>query len=378
MARDYYDILGVGRGASDEEIKKAFRQKAKQYHPDINKDDKEAEAKFKEVNEAYSVLSDKEKRSQYDAYGHEAYTQNASGGGGAGYGGGFGGGGFGGFGDIFDTIFGGGGFGGFGGNPTGPEQGEDIRVDVSLTLEEAFTGVTREITVGRSENCPTCHGSGAKPGTSPKTCTVCGGTGQVRRAQQTALGRFMTTSVCTACGGTGEIIDSPCADCRGRGTVRRQRKIKVKIPAGIDNGQYVTLSREGSAGKRGGPNGDVYVVASVKPHRLFKRNGADLSMEMPISFVQAALGDELRVPTLTEDAKYRMPEGTQPGTVVRLKGKGMPRIRGGQGDLFVTLKVEVPKNLTERQKELLREFDGHSTKEGKKGKGLFDKIFNQE
>ena len=300
------------------------------------------------------------------------------GGGGAGYGGGFGGGGFGGFGDIFDTIFGGGGFGGFGGNPTGPEQGEDIRVDVSLTLEEAFTGVTREITVGRSENCPTCHGSGAKPGTSPKTCTVCGGTGQVRRAQQTALGRFMTTSVCTACGGTGEIIDSPCADCRGRGTVRRQRKIKVKIPAGIDNGQYVTLSREGSAGKRGGPNGDVYVVASVKPHRLFKRNGADLSMEMPISFVQAALGDELRVPTLTEDAKYRMPEGTQPGTVVRLKGKGMPRIRGGQGDLFVTLKVEVPKNLTERQKELLREFDGHSTKEGKKGKGLFDKIFNQE
>ena len=211
-----------------------------------------------------------------------------------------------------------------------------------------------------------------------RTCTVCGGTGQVRRAQQTALGRFMTTSVCTACGGTGEIIDSPCADCRGRGTVRRQRKIKVKIPAGIDNGQYVTLSREGSVGKRGGPNGDVYVVASVKPHRLFKRNGADLSMEMPISFVQAALGDELRVPTLTEDAKYRMPEGTQPGTVVRLKGKGMPRIRGGQGDLFVTLKVEVPKNLTERQKELLREFDGHSTKEGKKGKGLFDKIFNQE
>ena len=356
--RDYYEVLGVERGASDAEIKSAYRRLAKKYHPDLNPGDKEAEAAFKEVSEAYEVLSDDQKRARYDQFGHEDPTM---GGGGYSYGGGAGG-----FEDIFETIFGGGGgfggFGGFGGGSrqnNGPVRGDDLRYNLTISFEEAVFGCKKEITITRNENCDNCGGTGAKPGTQPVTCDQCHGTGTVTRVQQTMLGAMRTQTTCPKCGGEGKIISDPCPKCSGKGTVRRSRTITVTIPAGIDNGQALTLRGEGEPGKRGGGAGDLYVAISVRPHRKFRRDGQNLYSEMNISFAQAALGDELNIETLKESVKETISEGTQPDHVLRVKGQGVPYLRNPsqRGDLFVTLKVEVPKRLNEKQRMALKLFD---------------------
>ena len=356
--RDYYEVLGVERGASEAEIKSAYRRLAKKYHPDLNPGDKEAEAAFKEVNEAYEVLSDDQRRARYDQFGHEDPT--AAGGNYGSYTTYTGGSGFE---DIFETIFGSGGFGGFGGGSAqrnnGPERGNDLRYNLTINFEEAVFGCKKEINIARNENCDNCGGTGAKPGTSPVTCDQCHGTGTVTRVQQTMLGSMRTSAPCPKCGGEGKIISDPCPKCGGKGTVRRQRTITVTIPAGIDNGQALTLRGEGEPGKRGGPSGDLYVAISVRPHRKFRRDGVNLYSEMNISFAQAALGDELNIETLKESVKETIPEGTQPDTVLRVKGQGVPVLRNPsqRGDLFVTLKIEVPKRLNEKQRMSLKLFD---------------------
>ncbi len=375
--RDYYEVLGVNKGASDDEIKKAYRAAAKKCHPDLNPGkEAEAEAKFKEVNEAYDVLKDKEKRARYDQFGHAGVDPSY--GGGAGYGGGFGG-GFGGFdvGDIFESFFG----GGFGGQSAGsarrngPKKGKDIQQYIEITFEEAAFGVDREVTIYRMESCNSCSGSGAKKGTTPVTCSVCGGTGQIRTTQRTPFGNFSSATTCNSCGGTGQTIPNPCPDCKGSGQIRHQRKINVSIPAGIDDGQTISLKGEGSAGTKGGPNGDLYITISIKKHELFTRNGYDVTFEMPISFVSAALGDTVRVPTLDGEVEYKIAEGTQSGTVYRFKGKGIPNLRGrGRGDQYVKFNVEVPKGLSEKQKELLREFDKLDNGNNKERGKFFDML----
>lgn len=355
--RDYYEVLGVERGASQAEIKSAYRKLAKKYHPDLNPGDKQAEAAFKEVNEAYEVLSDDQRRARYDQFGHEDPTAA---------GGNYGSyttytGGAGGFDDIFESIFGS--FGGFGGSTrqaaNGPVRGDDLRYNLTINFEEAIFGCKKEISITRDEACDTCGGSGAKPGTSPKTCDQCHGTGQVTRIQQTMLGSMRTSSPCPKCGGTGKIITDPCPKCGGKGTIRRQRSITVTIPAGIDNGQALTLRGQGEPGQRGGPAGDLYIAITVRPHRKFRRDGANLYSEMTISFAQAALGDEVEIETLKGSVKETIAEGTQPGQVIRVRGEGVPSLRNPsqRGDLFVTLKVEVPKRLNERQRMALRLFD---------------------
>lgn len=352
--RDYYEVLGVSKGASDDEIKKAYRKQAKKYHPDLNPNNKEAEAKFKEVNEAYGVLSDQEKRQRYDQFGHAGVDPNFGAGGAGGYGGFEG---FGGFEDIFGDIFGG--FGGRGrSRANGPVKGRDVQVSVSLSFEEAAFGAERELSLNRTESCPDCHGSGAAHPEDVQTCSVCNGTGQVRSVQRTILGSMQTVTACTNCGGTGKVVKTPCSTCSGKGSVRKQRKIKVKIPAGIDDNQTISLRGEGDAGLRGGPSGDLYVTVSVKPHPLFKRSGFDVLCDVPITFVQASLGWEMEVPTLDGRVKYTIPEGTQTGTVFRLKGKGIPQLRrNARGDQYVKVNVEVPTHLSGRQKEILREFE---------------------
>ena len=355
--RDYYEVLGVERGASEAEIKSAYRRLAKKYHPDLNPGDKEAEAAFKEVNEAYEVLSDDQRRARYDQFGHEDPTAGGNYGSYTTYTGGSG------FEDIFETIFGSGGFGGFGGGSAqrsnGPERGNDLRYNLTISFEEAVFGCKKEINIARNENCDNCGGTGAKPGTSPVTCDQCHGTGTVTRVQQTMLGSMRTSAPCPKCGGEGKIISDPCPKCGGKGTVRRQRTITVTIPAGIDNGQALTLRGEGEPGKRGGPSGDLYVAISVRPHRKFRRDGVNLYSEMNISFAQAALGDELNIETLKESVKETIPEGTQPDTVLRVRGQGVPVLRNPsqRGDLFVTLKIEVPKRLNEKQRMSLKLFD---------------------
>lgn len=355
--RDYYEVLGVERGASEAEIKSAYRRLAKKYHPDLNPGDKEAEAAFKEVNEAYEVLSDDQRRARYDQFGHEDPTAGGNYGSYTTYTGGSG------FEDIFETIFGSGGFGGFGGGSAqrsnGPERGNDLRYNLTVSFEEAVFGCKKEINIARNENCDSCGGTGAKPGTSPVTCDQCHGTGTVTRVQQTMLGSMRTSAPCPKCGGEGKIISDPCPKCGGKGTVRRQRTITVTIPAGIDNGQALTLRGEGEPGKRGGPSGDLYVAISVRPHRKFRRDGVNLYSEMNISFAQAALGDELNIETLKESVKETIPEGTQPDTVLRVRGQGVPVLRNPsqRGDLFVTLKIEVPKRLNEKQRMSLKLFD---------------------
>ncbi len=354
--RDYYEVLGVDKGASDAEIKSAYRKLAKKYHPDLNPGDKVAEANFKEVNEAYETLSDPAKRQRYDQFGHEEPGM------GGGYGQGFGG--FSGdVGDIFQDLFGGafgGGFG-FGGNRqrSGPERGADLRYNISLKFEEAVFGCKREISILRNENCESCHGTGAKAGTQPKTCPQCHGTGQVTQVQNTAFGRFQTSRPCPTCKGEGKIIEQPCEKCGGRGTERRQRNITVTVPAGIDQGQMLTLRGEGEPGRKGGPAGDLFIGIDVKPNRDFKRDGQTLYTEKVISFAQAALGGEIEIPVLQgEPVKETLYEGTQPDTVLRIKGQGVPALRGGaRGDLLVTLKVEVPKRLNEKQRQALHAFD---------------------
>ena len=371
---DYYEVLGVGREASDSEIKSAFRKAAKQYHPDLHPGDKEAEAKFKEINEAYEVLSDSGKRAKYDQFGHAAFDPAA------GAGGGYGGAGFGDFSDIFSSVFGG--FGGFGGGSAyrnGPVQGNDLRYNLTITFEEAAFGVRKEILIPREDSCKTCGGSGAKPGTQPTTCTTCGGSGQVRVQQNTPFGSFATVRTCDACGGTGKIIKEPCQDCRGKGRVSKTNRIAVNVPAGINDGQTLTLRGEGEAGHRGGPNGDLYVVITVKPHKLFTRKGFDLYLDMNIPMTVASLGGEIQVPTLSGTVKYSSPEGTQPGTTFRLREQGVQRLNAsGKGDLLVRANVQIPKKLNDEQRELMQklaESFGDKVSESKPVKrSLFEKM----
>ena len=354
--RDYYEVLGVAKGASDDELKKAYRKLAKKYHPDVNPGDKEAEAKFKEVNEAYSILSDADKRARYDQFGHAGVDPNYGGGGG-----------FGDFGDvdlgdIFGSFFGGGfgGFGGFGGGGArrnGPQQGESLRASVTISFEEAAFGCEKEINLTRTEQCDECHGSGCAAGTTAETCPECRGSGSVRVQQRMGGMSFASTAPCSKCHGTGKIIHQPCKSCNGAGSVKRQKRILVTIPAGIDDGQAVSLRGQGNAGKNGGPAGDLIVGVRIKPHPHFQREGTTVLYEHPISFFQAAMGAELEIPTIDGKVKYTLPAGTQTGTTFRLRGKGIPELRGrGRGDQYVTGNVKIPTSLSSEQKRTLREF----------------------
>lgn len=373
--RDYYEILGVQKTATDAELKSAYRKLAKKYHPDINKDDKSAEAKFKEVNEAYEVLSDATKRSKYDQFGHAGVDPN--------FGGGYGsyGGGFGGFedfdlGDIFGSFFGGGFGGGASQRRNAPARGESIRTNVVLSFEEAAFGCKKEITVNRMESCSDCGGSGAEKGTSAETCATCHGTGSVKTTRRTPLGMVSTSGACPTCHGTGKIIKNPCKVCSGSGKKRVSRKLSVNIPAGIDEGQTVSLRGEGNAGSNGGPAGDVLITISVRPHHILTRDGTSVMCDVPITFTQAVLGAEIEVPTLDGKVKYTVPEGTQTGTVFRLRGKGVPVLSGSRrGDQFVRVNIEVPRNLNQKQKDLLTEFS-KSVGEGSytERKSFFEKL----
>ena len=353
--RDYYEVLGVSRGASEDEIKKAYKKMARKYHPDLNPGDKTAEEKFKEVNEAYEVLSDADKKARYDQYGHAGVDPNFGAGG---FGGGFDGSfDFGDLGDIFGSFFGGGFGGGRRTNPNAPQRGESIRMSIAISFEEAAFGCEKAVTVERYETCDTCHGNGCAPGTSPEVCPDCHGTGTVQVRRQTPMGVFATSSPCPKCGGKGRIIHQPCKDCRGSGMVRKKKTIQASIPAGIDNGQTISIRGQGNAGKNGGPAGDLLITITVRPHELFRREGTSVLCEAPITFTQAVLGAELEIPTIDGKVKYTLPEGTQSGTTFRLKGKGIPSINGrGRGDQYVTVYIETPKNLNKEQKEALKQF----------------------
>lgn len=353
--RDYYEVLGVSRGASEDEIKKAYKKMARKYHPDLNPGDKTAEEKFKEVNEAYEVLSDADKKARYDQYGHAGVDPNFGAGG---FGGGFDGSfDFGDLGDIFGSFFGGGFGGGRRTNPNAPQRGESIRMSIAISFEEAAFGCEKAVTVERYETCDTCHGNGCAPGTSPEVCPDCHGTGTVQVRRETPMGVFATSSPCPKCGGKGRIIHQPCKDCRGSGMVRKKKTIQASIPAGIDNGQTISIRGQGNAGKNGGPAGDLLITITVRPHELFRREGTSVLCEAPITFTQAVLGAELEIPTIDGKVKYTLPEGTQSGTTFRLKGKGIPSINGrGRGDQYVTVYIETPKNLNKEQKEALKKF----------------------
>ena len=354
--RDYYEVLGIQKGASEEEIKKAYKKLARKYHPDMNPGDKEAEEKFKEVNEANEVLSDPEKKARYDQFGFAGVDPNygAGAGGAGGFGGGFD---FGDLGDIFGSFFGGGFGGGRQRNPNAPQRGESIRASVSVSFTEAAFGCEKSVTLERSETCGTCKGNGCTPGTTPEICPDCHGTGTVQVRRQTPMGVFASNGPCRKCGGTGRLIHQPCPDCRGSGAVRKRKTIKVNIPAGIDHGQTISLRGQGNAGKNGGPAGDLLITVMVQPHELFRRDGVDVFCEAPITFSQAVLGAELEIPTIDGKVKYSIPEGTQTGTVFRLKGKGIPVLNGrGRGDQYVTVTIETPRNLNKEQKEALRKF----------------------
>lgn len=372
--RDYYEVLGVQKDASAEEIKKAYRKITKENHPDLHPGDKACEERFKEANEAYEVLSDDEKRQRYDQYGHAAFDPNA------GYGAGFDGfGGFedifggGGFGDIFSSIFGG---GTTRQNPNAPRKGDNVRAQVNISFEEAAFGCEKEITYARIEQCPDCKGTGCTPGTTAEVCPDCKGTGSVRTTQRTPFGLTQTMGPCQKCRGTGKIIHQPCKTCRGLGNIRRQHKMTVKIPAGIDDGQSISRAGFGNTGVNGGPAGDLLISVIVRPHAIFEREGTNIYMEQEISFAQATLGAELELPTLDGKVKYSIPEGTQPGTTFRLRGKGIPYLRSPstRGDQFVTVKVAVPRNLSGTQKEKLREYAA-AMGEGESGRsgGIFGK-----
>lgn len=368
--RDYYEVLGVQKGASEEEIKKAYRKLAKENHPDLHHNDKTAEAKFKEIGEAYEVLSDSDKRARYDQFGFAGVDPSYGAGAGAGdFTGGMG------FdfdlGNIFDSFFGG---GRSSRSSNAPRRGESIRVGAELTFEEAAFGCTRDVQVSRIENCPECKGTGCEEGTTPEICSRCSGSGTIRTQQRTAFGVMSSTASCPDCGGRGKIIHSPCSKCKGKGSVRRNTTVNVKIPAGIDDGQTVSMRGSGHKGSNGGPAGDLLITVMVKPHELFEREGTSVMYNMPVSFTQAALGDSVEVPTLDGKVKYSIPEGTQTDTVFRLRGKGIPNLNGGgRGDQFVRVTVETPKNLTGEQKEILRKFAatfGEDSKPKKKKRKL--------
>ncbi|MBQ9841888.1 MAG: molecular chaperone DnaJ [Clostridia bacterium] len=374
--RDYYEVLGVNKGASDDEIKKAYRKMAKEYHPDLHPGDKVAEAKFKEVGEAYEVLSDPQKKSRYDQFGHAGVDPNFGGGPGAG---GWGGVDvdFGDIGDIFSSIFG----GGFGGgtrrqNPNAPRQGSDVGASVFISFEEAAKGCKKKVKVERVTTCSDCSGSGARRGTSPTTCPVCGGSGMVNHQQRTPFGVMQTQSPCSRCQGRGRIIENPCPTCSGQGRVRKSGEVGINIPAGIDDGQVITIPGHGNAGVNGGPAGDLQVQVTVRPHPLFERDGFNIWYELPITYAQAALGAEVEIPTLDGKIPYTIKDGTQPGDVLRVRGKGIPYINGrGTGDLLLKVVVEVPKNLNKEQKKLLQEFEAATgDKQYQKRKSFFDTI----
>jgi len=365
--RDYYEVLGVTKTASPEDIKKAYRQNAKKFHPDVNKDDPDAAEKFKEVAEAYEVLSDDQKRAAYDQYGHDAFDPNRMGAGGFG-GAGFGG--MGGFGDIFDLFFGG------GQRRRGPQRGADREVRLDITFEEAVFGAEKEMHLMRVENCEKCDGSGAEPGSSPKTCPQCQGSGQVRTVQNTPFGRFESARTCTQCGGSGKIIEKPCSNCKGRGNIKRRRTINVRIPAGIDTGARLRIQAEGEEGIMGGPPGDLFIVVVVKAHPRFKRDGYTLICSQDINIVQAALGAEIDITLLDgESHKLIVPEATQPGDIITVKNRGVPHLHHASrhGDLKVLINVKIPTRLSKRQRELLAGFYGEAEEKENK-KGLFDKL----
>lgn len=376
--RDYYEVLGVDKNADAGTIKRAYYQLAKKYHPDANPGDKVAEEKFKEANEAYEVLSDADKRAKYDQFGHAAFDPSMGGGDG-----GFGGfGGFGDFGDLGDILGGmfGGAFGG-GRRRTGPQQGDDIGANVTITFEEAAFGVKKDISYNRICRCPDCKGSGAEAGTQAETCSVCHGTGQVKRVQRMGGMAFQSTATCEACHGTGRIIKNPCSKCRGSGLVRENKRLTVSIPAGIDNGERIALRGQGCDGKNGGPAGDLIISVSVKRHAVFERNGVTISCEVPLTIAEATLGAEIDVPTLEGNVKYTIPEGTQPGTTFTLRGKGIPYInnQNRRGDLIFRVTVEVPKGLTDKQKAAMKAFaDSCGETNYAKHKAFFKKIFGQK
>ena len=371
--RDYYEVLGIDKSASEAEIKKAFRKKAMKYHPDRNPDNKEAEEHFKEVNEAYEVLSDPEKKKRYDQFGHAGVDPNAGfGGGGAGGFGGFD------FGDIFDMFGGafGGGFGGGGrSRRNGPQKGRDIQKTVTIEFKEALFGCTKEIEVTKNVRCKTCNGEGTEPGTAKKTCDVCGGSGQVSQVKNTAFGRFQNIVTCSKCNGTGQIIETPCHDCGGAGSIRNRVKIKVDIPAGIDNDNMITLRGQGEPGANGGPEGDLYVITHVKAHSVYKRRDYNLYIELPITYDQAVLGAKVKVPGFGESYSYTIPAGTQSGSEFRLKGKGVVNPRTGRkGDLYVKVIVEIPTKVSAKEKRAIKKMADEMGENTFPKKARFDKL----
>ena len=371
--RDYYEVLGVSKNASDDDLKKAYRKAAKACHPDLHPDDKQAEARFKEVNEAYEVLSDPQKRARYDQFGFEDPM-----GGSQGYSSGFSG--FGGFDDILGDLFGGG-FGGFGGNrgrrQNAPQRGADLQYNLQLTFEEAAFGCRKEFKFQRDAVCDVCKGTGAKPGTQPQNCPTCGGTGQQRVTMNSPFGQVQTMRTCQSCGGKGKIIKERCTKCGGNGTTRVTRTVTLNVPAGVDDGQnFKTIPGEGEPGKNGGPAGDLYIFSTVKPHKIFKRDRYDLYCDVPISFSQAALGGEIEVPTLEGSTKHTIPAGTQEGTTIRIRNQGIQQLRSNsRGDLFITVHIDVPKHLNDRQRQLLREFeDSLNGREYERRKSFADQV----
>ena len=378
--RDFYEVLGVSKNATEDEIKKAYRQKAKQYHPDLNPGDADAEAKFKEVNEAYEVLSDKDKRGRYDQFGHAGVDPNFGAGGGAGgWGTGSGGVDFD-LGDIFGSFFGGGGgFGGFGGgrsDPNAPRRGDDVQARVTISFEEAAKGCKRKIEIHRIETCPDCGGTGAAKGTSPETCPDCGGRGYVVTQQRTPFGVMQSQQPCSHCGGRGTIIRNPCKTCRGTGKTAARKSLEINIPAGIDDDQNIALRGQGDAGSNGGPAGDVIVHVTVKADPMFERDGYDVTIHVPITFSQAVLGDDVEVPTVDGRIVQHIPEGTQSGTKFRLRGQGIQYLNGrGRGDQYVIVDVEIPKKVTRAQREALKAFEDSMKEDNyEKRKGFFKNL----
>ena len=374
--RDYYEVLGVSKSATEDELKKAYRKLAKQYHPDLNPNNKEAEEKFKEVNEAYEVLSDPSKKERYDQFGHAGVDPNYGGGG-------YGGGGFGGFsgfggdmGDIFESLFG----GAFGGtrsaNQNAPRRGQDINRNATISFMDSCKGCKIDITIDRMEKCDDCGGSGCASGSSPQVCPDCQGTGQVKVTQRTPFGAISSSKTCPKCGGKGKTITNPCTKCHGAGRMRINKKINVDVPAGIDDGQTLQVRGQGDHGVNGGPAGDLTVTISVRPDPIFQRDGYDIHVEIPITFTQASLGDEITVPTIDGKVKYDIAEGTQSGTIFRLRGKGVKKInRSDRGDQYVRVYVEIPSNLTKKQKDALKDFESSlNDKNYQKRQTFFDKI----